>query len=61
MQFVYTFVIFQALAEQAIKELLTIQNVVQVLNMAVIYNADKLKQSCLEFISFNMANLLELR
>ncbi|EFA06701.1 inhibitor of Bruton tyrosine kinase [Tribolium castaneum] len=42
-------------------ECLTLKNCVQFLAFASIYNAEKLKLSCLRFIAANLAPLLELR
>lgn len=37
----------------------TIKNAAELLEFAVMYNAEQLKLSCLQFIALNMAALLE--
>ncbi|XP_053489601.1 inhibitor of Bruton tyrosine kinase [Ictalurus furcatus] len=47
------------ICEVAITENLTLKNAADLLEFAVIYNAEQLKLSCLQFIGLNMAALLE--
>ncbi|KAB5586398.1 hypothetical protein PHYPO_G00001130 [Pangasianodon hypophthalmus] len=47
------------ICEVAITENLTLKNAAELLEFAVMYSADQLKLSCLQFIGLNMAALLE--
>ncbi|KAJ8290893.1 hypothetical protein GJAV_G00018920 [Gymnothorax javanicus] len=49
------------MCEVAITENLTLKNVAELLEFAVMYSAEQLKLSCQQFISLNMAALLESR
>ncbi|XP_020383794.2 inhibitor of Bruton tyrosine kinase isoform X3 [Rhincodon typus] len=49
------------ICEVAITEKLTLKNASELLEFSTMYNADQLKLSCLQFISINMAVLLEAR
>ncbi|XP_069091721.1 inhibitor of Bruton tyrosine kinase isoform X2 [Pleurodeles waltl] len=49
------------ICEVAIAEKLTLKNAAELLEFAAMYNAEQLKLSCLQFISLNMAALLEAR
>ncbi|XP_067882780.1 inhibitor of Bruton tyrosine kinase [Heterodontus francisci] len=49
------------ICEVAITEKLTLKNASDLLEFAAMYNAEQLKLSCLQFISLNMAALLEAR
>uniref|UniRef100_A0A1A7WGB9 Inhibitor of Bruton agammaglobulinemia tyrosine kinase n=1 Tax=Iconisemion striatum TaxID=60296 RepID=A0A1A7WGB9_9TELE len=49
------------MCEVVITENLTLKNVAELLEFATLYNAEQLKQSCLQFIVLNMAALLESR
>uniref|UniRef100_A0A8D0DVM4 Inhibitor of Bruton tyrosine kinase n=1 Tax=Salvator merianae TaxID=96440 RepID=A0A8D0DVM4_SALMN len=49
------------ICEVAIAEKLTLKNAAELLEFASMYNADQLKQSCLQFIVLNMAAILETR
>ncbi|XP_053350018.1 inhibitor of Bruton tyrosine kinase [Clarias gariepinus] len=49
------------ICEVAITENLTLKNAGELLEFAVMYNAEQLKLSCLQFIGLNMASLLELK
>uniref|UniRef100_A0A4X2K3U8 Inhibitor of Bruton tyrosine kinase n=1 Tax=Vombatus ursinus TaxID=29139 RepID=A0A4X2K3U8_VOMUR len=49
------------ICEVAITEKLTLKNAAMTLEFAVMYNAEQLKLSCLQFMGLNMAALLEAR
>ncbi|XP_075058792.1 inhibitor of Bruton tyrosine kinase [Mixophyes fleayi] len=49
------------ICEVTITERLTLKNAAELLEFAALYNADQLKNSCLQFIGLNMAALLEAR
>ncbi|XP_061479196.1 inhibitor of Bruton tyrosine kinase isoform X2 [Rhineura floridana] len=49
------------ICEVAITEKLTLKNAAELLEFATMYNAEQLKQSCLQFIVLNMAAILEAR
>ncbi|NXN95292.1 IBTK kinase, partial [Rhinopomastus cyanomelas] len=49
------------ICEVAIAEKLTLKNAAELLEFSATYNAEQLKQSCLQFIGLNMAALLEAR
>ncbi|XP_060608945.2 inhibitor of Bruton tyrosine kinase isoform X1 [Anolis sagrei] len=49
------------ICEVAITEKLTLKNAAELLEFSAMYNAEQLKQSCLEFIVLNMAAILETR
>nr|XP_028578683.1 inhibitor of Bruton tyrosine kinase isoform X1 [Podarcis muralis] len=49
------------ICEVAITEKLTLKNAAELLEFAAMYNAEQLKQSCLQFIVLNMAAILETR
>uniref|UniRef100_A0A1A8RFS5 Inhibitor of Bruton agammaglobulinemia tyrosine kinase n=2 Tax=Nothobranchius rachovii TaxID=451742 RepID=A0A1A8RFS5_9TELE len=49
------------MCEVIVTENLTLKNVAELLEFATLYNAEQLKQSCLQFIVLNMAALLESR
>ncbi|NXC38850.1 IBTK kinase, partial [Penelope pileata] len=49
------------ICEVAIAEKLTLKNAAELLEFSVLYNAEQLKLSCLQFIGLNMAALLEAR
>ncbi|XP_078504252.1 inhibitor of Bruton tyrosine kinase isoform X2 [Lissotriton helveticus] len=49
------------ICEVAIAEKLTLKNAAELLEFAAMYNAEQLKLSCLQFISLNLAALLEAR
>uniref|UniRef100_G1KTS1 Inhibitor of Bruton tyrosine kinase n=1 Tax=Anolis carolinensis TaxID=28377 RepID=G1KTS1_ANOCA len=49
------------ICEVAITEKLTLKNAAELLEFSAMYNAEQLKQSCLEFIVLNMAAILEMR
>ncbi|KAL6488863.1 hypothetical protein MHYP_G00026040 [Metynnis hypsauchen] len=47
------------MCEVAVSENLTLKNAAELLEFAVVYNAEQLKLSCLQFIAINMAAMLE--
>ncbi|XP_063168747.1 inhibitor of Bruton tyrosine kinase [Candoia aspera] len=49
------------ICEVAITEKLTLKNAAELLEFSATYNAEQLKQSCLQFIVLNMAAILETR
>ncbi|XP_053143059.1 inhibitor of Bruton tyrosine kinase isoform X2 [Hemicordylus capensis] len=49
------------ICEVVITEKLTLKNAAELLEFAAMYNAEQLKQSCLQFIVLNMAAILETR
>ncbi|XP_042299437.1 inhibitor of Bruton tyrosine kinase-like isoform X1 [Sceloporus undulatus] len=49
------------ICEVAITEKLTLKNAAEILEFSAMYNAEQLKQSCLQFIVLNMAAILETR
>ncbi|XP_053457593.1 inhibitor of Bruton tyrosine kinase isoform X2 [Nycticebus coucang] len=49
------------ICEVALTERLTLKNAAMLLEFAVMYNAEQLKLSCLQFIGLNMAAVLEAR
>ncbi|KFO87731.1 Inhibitor of Bruton tyrosine kinase [Buceros rhinoceros silvestris] len=49
------------ICEVAIAEKLTLKNAAELLEFSAMYGAEQLKLSCLQFIGFNMAALLEAR
>ncbi|XP_062980989.1 inhibitor of Bruton tyrosine kinase [Elgaria multicarinata webbii] len=49
------------ICEVAITEKLTLKNAAELLEFSAMYNAEQLKQSCLQFIVLNMAAVLETR
>ncbi|XP_054716016.1 inhibitor of Bruton tyrosine kinase-like isoform X2 [Uloborus diversus] len=49
------------LSEMALVELITLKNATELLELASVYNATQLKQSCMQFISLNLAAIIEAR
>ncbi|KAI4904062.1 hypothetical protein NFI96_033883 [Prochilodus magdalenae] len=49
------------ICEVAISENLTLKNAAELLEFAVVYNAEQLKLSCLQFIGINMAAMLDYK
>ena len=48
-------------AEVSLANMLTLRNVGQVLQLSGTYNADQLKQCCLQYITLNLPAILEAR
>lgn len=49
------------LCEMALVELITLKNAAELLELASVYNSEQLKKSCMQFISINLAAVIEAK